>query len=75
MIHVPALRTVRERGLLTQRDLAQRAGITQAAISRIECGHTEPHLRTIRKLADALAVDPADLMAAHPAPDTTGDRR
>jgi transcriptional regulator with XRE-family HTH domain len=59
---IPRLRTLRERAALTQRELGQRAGITQASIQKIETGQQEPHPTTIRKLARALRVKPAELM-------------
>jgi transcriptional regulator with XRE-family HTH domain len=52
----------RERALLTQQELAQRAGIGLTTLNRIENDHAEPHFRTIRKLAKALRVDPAVLI-------------
>lgn len=39
---------------LTQSDLAERAGLTQAKISRIEGSDTVPTLPLLAKLADAL---------------------
>ncbi|WP_063037869.1 helix-turn-helix domain-containing protein [Nocardia pseudovaccinii] len=39
---------------LTQADLAERAGLTQAEISRIEGSDTVPTLPLLAKLADAL---------------------
>ncbi|NKY27795.1 helix-turn-helix domain-containing protein [Nocardia gamkensis] len=39
---------------LTQADLAERAGLTQAKISRIEGSDTVPTLPLLTKLADAL---------------------
>jgi len=39
---------------LTQTDLAERAGLTQAKISRIEGSDTMPTLPLLAKLADAL---------------------
>jgi transcriptional regulator with XRE-family HTH domain len=52
----------RERALLTQQELAERAGIGLTTLNRIENDHAEPHFRTIRKLAKALSVDPAVLI-------------
>ncbi len=52
----------RERALLTQQELADRAGIGLTTLNRIENDHAEPHFRTIRKLAKALSVDPAVLI-------------
>jgi transcriptional regulator with XRE-family HTH domain len=52
----------RTRALLTQQELAERAGIGLTTLNRIENDHAEPHFRTIRKLAKALRVDPAVLI-------------
>ena len=52
----------REKALLTQQELADRAGIGLNTLNRIERDHAEPHFRTIRKLAKALSVDPATLI-------------
>ena len=52
----------REQALLTQQELADRAGIGLNTLNRIERDHAEPHFRTIRKLAKALGVDPATLI-------------
>jgi transcriptional regulator with XRE-family HTH domain len=52
----------RVRALLTQQELAERAGIGLTTLNRIENDHAEPHFRTIRKLAKALRVDPAVLI-------------
>ena len=52
----------RERALLTQQELADRAGIGLNTLNRIERDHAEPHFRTIRKLAKALGVEPASLI-------------
>ena len=63
MVRIGAqLRRARERALLTQEELADRAGLAIPTISRIENGRVEPHFRTIRKLAKALDVDPRDLV-------------
>ncbi len=56
------LKRAREQALLTQQELAERAGLGFPTISRIENDHVEPHFRTIRKLAKALGVDPAELV-------------
>jgi transcriptional regulator with XRE-family HTH domain len=52
----------RERALLTQQELAERAGIGLTTLNRIENDHAEPHFRTIRKLAKALNIDAANLI-------------
>ena len=56
------VKRARERALLTQEELAGRAGIGTATLNRIEKDRVEPHFRTIRKLAKALGIDPAELL-------------
>jgi transcriptional regulator with XRE-family HTH domain len=55
------LRRIREEQTLTQRDLAQRSGITQATIVHAEKGG-EVRPSTVRRLADALCVHPRELI-------------
>lgn len=54
------LRT-RERLLMTQQELADKSGVSRAAISAIESLKAEPQFSTIKKLAAALGCDPFDL--------------
>ncbi len=56
------VRETRKRKLLTQEQLADKAGVGVNTIIRIERNQVEPHSRTIRKLAAALGVSPADLI-------------
>ena len=56
------LKQERERKVLTQEMLSQKAGVGYPTISRIENDHVEPHFSTIRKLAKALGIDPAELV-------------
>jgi len=44
----------KKRGKLTQKQLGQRVGISDAMISAIECGVKEPTLETALKLAKTL---------------------
>lgn len=44
---------LRERKSLTQTELAQKMSKTQALISRIEAGKTNPTIRTLEKIASA----------------------
>jgi transcriptional regulator with XRE-family HTH domain len=55
---MPALREVRLRQTLSQRDLAQKAGVAPKTIVDLELGRQEPRLRTIRRIAEALGVEP-----------------
>ncbi|GAA4627033.1 hypothetical protein GCM10023196_037670 [Actinoallomurus vinaceus] len=50
---------------LEQTELAQRAGCTQAAVSRLERGNRSARLSTLRKLAVALECEVKDLIAPH----------
>jgi transcriptional regulator with XRE-family HTH domain len=56
------VRTARERAFLSKRELAERAGLDRSTIGRIEDGVTEVYPRTIRKIAEALSVDPTSLV-------------
>lgn len=56
------LKRLRTLNALTQAELAQRAGLTTAAVARIERDEAEPRPSTLRKLAEALNVQPRDLI-------------
>ena len=56
------LREVRESRFITQDELAERSGVHQVTISRIELGHVEPRFSTIKRLAQALGVEPRELV-------------
>ena len=56
------LRQARTRRLLTQDELAEKAGVSQSTIANIERNNAEPQFRTISKLAKALDVDPTELL-------------
>jgi transcriptional regulator with XRE-family HTH domain len=56
------LKELRLQKFLTQVELAERAGISQRAITQIERDRVEPHITTMRKLAAALGVEPQELM-------------
>jgi transcriptional regulator with XRE-family HTH domain len=56
------LKDTRTRRLLTQEELAEKAGVSHSTVVNIERNHAEPHFRTIRKLAKALDVDPTSLL-------------
>ncbi|HSG89499.1 MAG TPA: helix-turn-helix transcriptional regulator [Pseudomonadales bacterium] len=43
----------RQRARMSQRELAQLAGVTQAAVSRLESGDRLPRLETLLALAEA----------------------
>jgi transcriptional regulator with XRE-family HTH domain len=56
------VRELRTLSALTQEELADRAGITATALSRIERNEAEPRPSTLRKLAAALGVEPRELI-------------
>ena len=55
------LRRLREDRLLTQAELADRAGIALSSLVRIENDQVDPRFSSIRKLAQALDADPHEL--------------
>jgi transcriptional regulator with XRE-family HTH domain len=55
------LRRLREDRLLTQAELAERAGIALSSLVRIENDQVDPRFSSIRKLAWALEADPREL--------------
>ena len=59
---VSRLRALREQRVMTQMELAEKAKVPQATISRIEQGHQGAYVGTIRKLAQALGVRPEALI-------------
>lgn len=59
----PRLKEIRLRQLLTQRQLADRSGVSVSTISRIESGLTDRmRMETWETLAKALGVKPTDLV-------------
>ncbi len=56
------LRELRRFRALSQEELSEKAGVGRATISRIERRETGAHGRTLRRLADALGVDVAELV-------------
>lgn len=55
------LRELREMRVLSMRDLEERSGVSYHTVWRLENEKSGAHPRTIRRLAEALGVDPADL--------------
>ena len=55
------LRTIRNEKRLTQAQLAQKAGVDQGFISKIEKGEGNPSLENIRQIANALGVEIAEM--------------
>jgi transcriptional regulator with XRE-family HTH domain len=59
---VVGLRELRRAKVLSQRELAARAQVSQKTIVDIETGKIHPHPTTLRKLAEALGVEPQALV-------------
>lgn len=57
------IRRIREARGLSQEQIAARTGIPQESLSRIENGHRDPRLETLRKLAVAFDLDLSELLA------------
>jgi transcriptional regulator with XRE-family HTH domain len=63
MRDVPQLKPIREGQGWSQRTLAARSGVAQNTISQLERGERKAMPSTVRKLAEALGVDPSVLLA------------
>ncbi|MFA5623797.1 MAG: helix-turn-helix transcriptional regulator [Bradymonadales bacterium] len=46
----------RKRSGFSQQELSRRTGITQADISKIECGNANPSFRTLKRLAAGMGM-------------------
>jgi predicted transcriptional regulator len=57
MIAARALRYARKRAGLTQRQLAEKTGVPQSTIGRIEAGIVDPRVRTLSRLIRACRFD------------------
>lgn len=62
------LKLERERKLLTQQELSDVSGVSLPTIKRLESGKSKAALRTIRKLAKALGIEPMLLFYLREAP-------
>jgi transcriptional regulator with XRE-family HTH domain len=56
------LRALRQARLLSQTELAALIGSDASEVSRWETGTRRPHPRTMRRICDALGVEPSDLL-------------
>lgn len=59
------LKTLRGRHGLSQRALARRAGVSNATISLIEHGRTDPSLGLLKRVLDAMGVSFAEFFSPH----------
>ena len=58
---MPTLRELRIERLWTQRELAKRAGVSHGTIVSAETGQRLPRLLTMKRIADALGADWAEV--------------
>lgn len=59
----PRLKTLRQRQGLSQRKLAARSGVSNATVSLIEAGRTDPSMGMLKRILDALGVSFAEFFA------------
>lgn len=57
------LRAARQNAGMTQRELANKTGVTQNYIAQIEGGRRAPSLEVLVHLAESIDVQPADLLS------------
>jgi len=61
-----SLSRIRQAKFLTQEELALRAGIARSSVAELEACHRPARPPTVRKLAEALDVQPAELLIDDP---------
>jgi transcriptional regulator with XRE-family HTH domain len=61
-VDVQELRRLREDRVLSQRELARMANLAYGTVWRLENGFENAHPQTIRKIAEALGVEPRQLV-------------
>jgi len=61
-VNVERLKELRRERVLSLRELEAKSGVSYNTIWRLEDGRQGAHPRTIRKLAEALGVEPVELL-------------
>ena len=61
-VNVERLKELRRERVLSLRELEERSGVSYNTIWRLEDGRQGAHPKTLRKLADALGVQPSELI-------------
>lgn len=64
----PRIRAIREEQGIKQHELAEMVGISAPHLSQLERGVKNLNSRTLAKIADALGVDPSQLIAGETPP-------
>ncbi|AQU02569.1 hypothetical protein SDC9_53423 [bioreactor metagenome] len=60
-MYMKTLKQIRESKFLTQKELGELAGISFITINRIETGKQKPTFKSIRKIAQALKIEPGEI--------------
>ncbi len=61
-VNVERLKKLRRERVLSLRELEEKSGVSYNTIWRLEDGRQGAHPRTIRKLAEALGVEPKEIV-------------
>jgi len=61
-VNVERLKELRRERVLSLRELEERSGVSYNTIWRIEDGRQGAHPKTVRRLAEALEVQPSELI-------------
>ncbi len=61
-LNVEKLRQLRRQKVLSMRELEEKSGVSYNTVWRLETGRTGAQPRTIRRLAEALGVEPVELL-------------
>ena len=56
MAIIQAMIDAREKSGMTQKELSEKTGITQADISRLENGNANPSMKTLQRLAEGMGM-------------------
>lgn len=65
-VALPYLKAWRLRKLMAQTELADRAGVARATVTRAERGDEVVSFANVRKLAEALGISPDELLHTNP---------
>lgn len=68
------VRALREARGLTQAQLGELAGVSDQLVGRLERADSQTTLKSIKKIAAALGVDPLDLFSREPVVEPEGER-
>lgn len=58
------IKEIRQKNFITQKKLAELSGVSQSAISAIECGIKSPTIKILNKLGNALGIPTENLIVS-----------